>query len=440
MSQAAPDVGISEHQPLRSGPHHRFPVWQRAITFLAGVVAILLQGAWVSTSQASDSEEFRTYVQIRSGEIAPMWGVDDHWGVTFGANLSRHWGLELAIDSFEKTFEPDAYGTLGEESSTSLAPQVRFRWPMLHDRLVPYVLAGAGVSFLQFNDRTLNGYGRLIDADDTRLALIGGVGLEYFIADNIAFGLEGKYTWIDTVETTIDGRSEDLDMSAMMATFGFRIYFRENEPRPLVSEANSDVKRFFFGMRFGGAVLTDNELGPGVKFEAEAQAIGGSINQFAGFALGADFGRNWGLELTVGGSEWVPIISGIGGIGEYAVVSVLPAIRYRYPIHDGRWVPYLLVGGGGTFHEFNDARYPGSQVQVRETKGFSPAVAAGGGVEYFFARNVSLGAELRWHYTWDHTIQINGGPTIEGDLSDFQFMLNMRLYLLEWGKDRQRSH
>jgi opacity protein-like surface antigen len=277
---------------------------------------------------------------------------------------------------------------------------------------------------------------RAEDAEDVGFSLVGGVGIEYFLADNLAFGFEGKYLWTDPLETTVDGAAVAWDMSAAMFTFGLRVCYCELERRSRVTAAGSDLTRFHFGMRFGGSVLTDDRWASGVTWEPEAQAPFGTVNPFAGLSLGADFGRNWGVELVLGGGEWVPVVEGRGGLGEYATVTCLPMIRYRYPLGSGRWVPYATAGGGFGYHEFNDQRLPGNLAKVRETKGYSPAVAAGGGCEYFFARNVSVGAEARWHYTWGHTLQVNDGPVLEGNVSAVQFMLALRLYLLEFGADK----
>jgi hypothetical protein len=35
----------------------------------------------------------------------------------------------------------------------AFVPQLRLRYPFLDDRLVPYLVAGAGIAFTDFNDR-----------------------------------------------------------------------------------------------------------------------------------------------------------------------------------------------------------------------------------------------------------------------------------------------
>ena len=106
------------------------------------------------------------------------------------------------------------------------------RDPSLNVLVVEKEIAGFGASSLQFNDQSIGGWGETIDADGyTWSAALGG-GLEYFLTDSVAFNLEGKYLWSNPIDITIDGRAQELDMSAPMVTFGFRVFLDDNHVRP----------------------------------------------------------------------------------------------------------------------------------------------------------------------------------------------------------------
>ncbi|MCZ7639293.1 MAG: porin family protein [Verrucomicrobia bacterium] len=224
-------------------------------------------------------------------------GVDDHYGLSLGYNFNRILGVEFAADFFERDLDLDGMGGIGEEAVSSFIPQLRVRYPVLKDRLVPYVVMGAGPAVLQFNDRKPGGFGHAIDADVTRAGFVVGGGLEYFLADNVAVGFEGKYLWMDEVDVMVDGVAYPKDLSSFMGALSLRVYFSENFPRPLVEESPPSPSRLYFGIQYGGAVLTDDRITSNVKLDAEASAWGGLFNQVGGLRLGADLGSNWGWSL-----------------------------------------------------------------------------------------------------------------------------------------------
>jgi hypothetical protein len=82
-----------------------------------------------------------------------------------------------------------------------------------------------------------------------------------------------------------------------------------------------------------------------VEVQPEPPAIG-PLNQYFGGALGLDFGRYLGVEVTFEGYETNLEMKGVGSMTEYTVYAVVPQARLRYPLLDGRLVPYLLAGVG----------------------------------------------------------------------------------------------
>jgi len=422
--------GVRSVQAEASRCSNRQRWWTGARVAFAGLLALT---AFDWKAQAEDADRFRSYLHWRVGEFAPAWGVMDLRGISFGANLDRHWSVELALDAWQLDF--DAFGeSLGEVQVVTLAPQARFRVPMWKDRLVPYLVAGVGGSWMQFNDRTLAGIGHEIDAEGVSFSATAGAGLDLFLADNIAFNVEGKYVWCGPISTTIDGQKRDWEGSSFLATLGLRIYFDENDPKPLLTKSGAlRPGRFYFGTQAGFSVLTDGDWVAGAKVVPKLNALGDTLNLNYTLSLGCDFGEHLGLELAVAHTEYSIFLAGRGTVGEYSMYSAMPMLRLRFPSASGRWVPYLLAGAGISYGEFNDVKPNGADLNI-VAKGLYPALAVGGGVDYFIARNVSFNFESRWRYAWNHKIEVPGGLSGRGDLSELQFTIGFRAYLFEFGK------
>jgi opacity protein-like surface antigen len=394
---------------------------------LAGSLAAIATGL-VST-RAEDADRTRWYLHFRSGEFNTEWDVLDFWGFSVGLNFDQHWGGEVAGDVWERYVEPDGYGNLGEMSVNAIMPQARFRWPLMDDRLVPYALAGVGTVFYQFNDQQNAGVGRSIESEGWLFGAVAGAGVEYFLADNITFALEGKYVWMEDATIRVDGTDVHEDYSSFLATFGFRIYFDENHPRPFAEQEEEVPSRFSLGIRYGGSVLTDDQLAPGVSLEPEASAYWDTLNQYPSLTLGWNWGEHWGVDFLLGGGEQRIVLDGVGSVAEYAVVTGMPQLRYRWPLLGGQWVPYASVGAGLTYAEINDANI-GPGVSNVGGSGFQPVIMVGGGLEYFVTRNFSLTTDLWWLHTWDHSVTIND-VEYSGDFSTIQLQIGFRAYLFD---------
>jgi opacity protein-like surface antigen len=404
--------------------------WQRRMVLLLALTLFSSQAA-----KAEDSDMFRPYIHFRSAEFNTAWGVLDGWGFGVGANFNRYFGAELAFDAYEIDLEDARFGVVGEQAMNSLVPQVRVRYPIGSQRWVPYALGGVGVAFLQFNDPKPVAFGREIQAEGARLAVNMGLGLEYFLADNVTFSLEAKYHWVQPLDVTIEGERRRRDFSAPTVTMGLRAYFFENQPSRLVEAGPPGVHRLYFGARFGGSVLTGRKWAHDVRLEPEESAIGDVVNHFGGLALGANFGRHWGVELAGDFTEYALDVDPFGVIGEYSVYTAVPHLRLRVPLKRGRIVPYVMGGMGIVYAEFND-RKPGGVDLPTRAAGVHPAVSAGAGVEYFFARNFSMNFDTRWLYTWNHELDVVDRFKRRGDFSSVNFHLGFRVYLVEFGRDQ----
>jgi hypothetical protein len=175
-----------------------------------------------------------------------------------------------------------------------VVPQVHLRKPFLNDRFVPYVIAGAGVSFLRFHDPREATFGHQTDIEGNTFTVTGGAGIEYFVSDNVTLGIEGRYFWLQPVSGKVDGHSVDVNLSAPAFTWGLRACTDKNHPRPLADVGPKSPGRFYFGVRAGDAVFTDDQLVPGVTFGADS-----SFNQTAGLLADVNWVYSWNHKIQV---------------------------------------------------------------------------------------------------------------------------------------------
>jgi opacity protein-like surface antigen len=332
------------------------------------------------------------------------------YGVSIGLDVGRHLGFELAADFFEPDLRASArtrpgMGSIGELGTAILVPQVRLRYPVLDDRLVPYLVGGLGVSFTQFNNRKRDGFGRSIHAEDTALAWTVGGGLEYFVASNIAIGGEVRFAGLGGHDIEVDGHTRKANLDSVLFAAAARVYLRDGESARF--DAEPPRRAPFLTVRMGGARVVNTTIARGIEARSDNSDLVPGMDNVLGFAVGMDLDRAVAVELAGEGYEMNLFLPGVGTIGEYAVVSFTPQLRLRYPLLAGRLLPSLLVGAGFTFTEFNDRKPPADTMDVRASD-FSPAGVLGGGIEYLIARNIGVGVDVKYLISRGHMIRLDG--------------------------------
>jgi opacity protein-like surface antigen len=398
---------------------------------IARSAAILLALGAAKTLRGEDSNSLRPYIQLRSAAFNENWDVQDGWGLGLGANVNKYFGFQLDFDAYEREVGWSGLGTISENSVMSLTPELRFRYPLGSGRWVPYAFVGPGVTFFQFNDRKDPVFHRNVRGDSTQFSVMAGAGLEYFVADNISFSIEGKYNWIHSYAVSLDGERRDMDFSSPIVMFGVRAYFRENHHRPLLMETEGDFpSRFWGGFRYGASILLDNKLNKDLHLEPVAAALGDIGNQAGSFLLGYNFGKHWGVGVAANYAEYDIASGRFGTFGEYSTSTLLPEARWHWIVMDGKLSPFISAGVGITYSEFNDRKPSGENLHI-DGKGFYPAADVGIGAEYFFARNISVSAESHYLTSWNHKITIERQDDGRGTFSALNLYLAMRFYLTE---------
>jgi len=408
-------------------------------TLIILCVAVALVVATGHASSAQDSDRPRAYLGLKFFDTNPATGVHDLFGFSLGANLNRYFGAELSFQEYEVFPDISPYGTIAEYGVFTIIPQARLRYPLWNDRLVPYVFGGVGVGLTSFNDRKPRGFGLQIQ-DGTKTTVAGtlGVGIEYYVADNIALGIEGGYLFAPDATLMVQGAPEKVKISAPLVTFGMRLLYPELAPAPMAEARQNVPARLYIGARAGGALNLDTDLVPGVQAEPSNNAIGGELSPTFGASLGLNFGRYYGVEVAVDGFEVNMNVNGLGNIGEWAIYTVIPYFRLRYPMARDRVQPYLLAGFGYGHTEFNDRKPPGANIQISADNG-TWAMGVGAGIEYFVSSNIALGFEMKYLHSPGHSIKISSGQSGEATVSALLFSVGLRAFLFDFPGWRPRG-
>jgi opacity protein-like surface antigen len=396
----------------------------------AAWIALILVAATSGAARAEDSDQPRFYLGLRSFDTNPGTDVHDSHGVSLGVNLNRYVGVELAGDFWELHPSFPGRGVVGEIGVFSLVPEVRLRYPLFDGRLTPYVTGGAGFAVSQFNDRKPPAFGLSVDADRTVAVGAVGGGVEYFVADNLAVGIAVKYVFSGGQSIEIDGVRHPNDIDSLLTYLTLRLFYPELRPAPLAESRDDIPVRLYLGVRLGAALLTNESAFQSIKTRKDTGSIG--FNWLYGIAVGANFGRYFGAEVAFEGHEVQLAVPGLGSIGEYALYTIMPQARVRYPLMDGRLQPYALVGVGASYAEFNDGKPPSANLQI-EAKDVTTAAALGAGIDYFVTSNIAVNLEAKYNIVRGHVVKIEGRPAERGSLDSVYVSFGLRIFLAQFG-------
>src|SRR5690242_13644463 len=113
---------------------------------------------------AADSSESRFYVAIRAGAVVrssqqvgsgfqTTLDGTDVLGLSIGMNFNKYLGAELAADHYEFVLNAASGDKAAEYNVAPYLALLRLRYPLLNDRLTPYLIGGGGVSLVQVDDK-----------------------------------------------------------------------------------------------------------------------------------------------------------------------------------------------------------------------------------------------------------------------------------------------
>ena len=379
-------------------------------------------------SRYDDTRRF--YLVVESGQAFQMdhdfagdARIDDGTasnilGGAGGYNFTRHWGFEIQGHGTEPDVRSQSHGKLIELSNITIIPAVRFRYPVLGNRLVPYLTAGVGWSMSDINDTADLHIKESMD--EQALAGSLGVGFDYFVSPNVAFGLSAQNFIYGKADTEVIVRDQanriiehsrgEVNLTSVAVMGHVRMLF--GEPYSPEEGGWRDFKRLFFArsgpfdtddVRFylyslaGHTFIFDKSFGNGVEIKAP-----GDFNATLGGGIGINVSRHWGFEIDMLNSD--PELDG-GGVGKFLELSnftVVPTVRYRYGFFDRRLVLSAKAGVGAAFYRPNDLRETADVFQVNgavqtpivHLDDTSVAGMVSVGFEYFLNHNISLGIQV----------------------------------------------
>jgi len=197
------------------------------------------KGSTANLPPAKDSNKFRTYMAVRGGKAlftdtdklqANGITIDSSSGPLLaggiGANFSRYWGAEVAFEYARAQLRtPANYKITGYPVWTMLG-LIRLRYPVLEDRVVPYVIFGGGAGWAETGDRDVpQSEINLTSSQQTHFVGAAGIGVDYFLQDNVALTFETRDTFGFETNVQLNGVPLKLNPSFISFTGGIRVFF-----------------------------------------------------------------------------------------------------------------------------------------------------------------------------------------------------------------------
>jgi len=407
----------------------------RGARWLALALVALGLGVSPGSGEAEDTDQIRFYWDFHPGVVfrlhtkqADGLEIDPYQqaiGMGAGVNLGRYFSLEVSGDWAQTDLHLNGQ-KIGEYGTFTLVPQARVRYPFLDGKLVPYAFGGVSFAANQFNDRKPPGANLSIKANDVSVVGSVGAGIDYFVANNISIGALATYIISRGQEIEIQGRTQRPNLDSVFLEANLRLLFPET-PEVQSSPAHYDtLGRPYLGLQIGGAIPADVHVSNNLEAKPMDNAVGGKLNEFLGAAFGLDFTPYLGIEIAGGGYDIQLAVPDFGKVGKYAIYLAVPNLRVRYPLLDGRLVPYMMAGVGGSKAEVHDVK---PRAEFLQPSGSDIAVVGSfaAGLDYLVARNIALGLELKYLISRGHAVTV-GGETQNLNLDTFLTTIGVRIY------------
>jgi opacity protein-like surface antigen len=190
---------------------------------------------------------------------------------------------------------------------------------------------------------------------------------------------------------------------------------------------DTDQTRFYIGGKLGVGIFLSDGPGGGVTWRSTIDQ-GTVAESFQGFA-GLNFDEHWGAEIAIDYRQTgVAINGGETKLGEYSVTSIIPQVRWRYPLEDGKLSPYFIAGVGVARIESNDPTPESLNFPISWTD-YTVMGAIGGGISWFVANNISLDFETKFLFG-SADVQLDG-QTQSANLNTALLLLGIRVYFPE---------
>jgi opacity protein-like surface antigen len=147
-----------------------------------------------------------------------------------------------------------------------------------------------------------------------------------------------------------------------------------------------DTGRLYLDVVSGQSWILDKDFAGDARLDAPD-----GFNVVLGGSLGYNISDHWGAELQFQGTEPDIRSSTRGKLAEFSNITVMPAARLRWPVGEGRLVPWATAGIGVSANDINDT----TNESVRlKTDDMTIAGSIAAGIDYFLDQDVSVGLGL----------------------------------------------
>jgi opacity protein-like surface antigen len=449
-------------------------LWARmlwVVSWVAVAVAGLLREARADETPAVPARRFddsgRLYFWFESGfnftldrhfagdvRVVPQSAVELGLGGGAGYNIDPHWGVELQVNGTDPWVRSETRGAIERISMITFVPAVRYRWALDDGRLMPYLTGGVG-----FSENDVHGsFKPFAQASTDSTTVVGSLsaGLDYFISENVAAGVEfrsllhpdqdAEVTYQNPHTGHITRYTDSLNLTAISLLAHLRVFPGQqagadgSERTFFLADHgpfDTDELRGYVAGLFGYDYIWDRAVGAGVYVRDK----GGDANLTKGGAIGLNVDGHWGAEVQLLYTMLNLRMNTGTRFAKLDVFEVLPALRYRYPLLGGRLVPFLMGGVGVANLDTNEQRsqseFQGGRqvIVVPHFEPGSPAIVGmiGAGVEYFLNHHLSVGLTVPLHLysTVDTALRREGHKTLTGtaDLTGLDAFLQLKAYL-----------
>jgi opacity protein-like surface antigen len=145
-----------------------------------------------------------------------------------------------------------------------------------------------------------------------------------------------------------------------------------------------DTGRFYFYIQNGHRFLLDDHVVSDADF---TQPNG--FDYVLGGGGGYNLTDHWSLEFQAHGTEIDLRSESLGKLEEYSNITMMPAVRFRWPLgRERRVVPFVSGGVGWSLNDDNDQHKP--KVKIEADDGTIVGSLAAG-LDYFLNPNVAIG-------------------------------------------------